>query len=177
LRFLPYEEAREYVHRLNLKNVIDWRDFSKSDKPDYIPAAPWKVYKRKGWTNLGDWLGTGTLAPKDKKYLPYEKAKEFARSSGIKSSKQWFLASKSGDLPAGLPGDPSKIYKQKGWTTWGRIADQQKKYWDYKKARDFVHTLKLKDESEWYSYCKSGKKPSEIPTEIHWDAFYKRIGV
>lgn len=132
MRFLPYEEAREYVHKLNLKNVIDWRDLSKSDKkPDYIPAAPWKVYKGKGWTNLGDWLGTGTLAPKYKKYCPYEKAKEFARSSGIKSSKQWFLASKSGDLPAGLPSDPGKIYKQKGWTTWGnflgtgRIADQQ----------------------------------------------------
>jgi hypothetical protein len=25
----------------------------------------------------------------------------------LKSSKQWFLASKSGDLPAGLPGDPA----------------------------------------------------------------------
>jgi superfamily II DNA or RNA helicase len=173
LRFLTYEEARDYIHKLNLKNAIDWRDFSKSDKkPDYIPAAPHKVYKGKGWTNLGDWLGTGRLAPKDKKYWPYEKAKEFAQSSGIKSSKQWSLASKAGKLPVGLPADPARKYEQKGWITWGhflgagRIADQQKVYWDYKKARDFVHALGLKDENEWYSYCKSGKKPLEIPTAV-----------
>jgi hypothetical protein len=49
LRFLPYEEAREYVHKLNLKNQKERQDYSKSNKkPDYIPAAPQKVYKGKG---------------------------------------------------------------------------------------------------------------------------------
>jgi hypothetical protein len=46
---LPYEEAREYVHKLNLKNQKEWQDYSKSNKkPDYIPATPQKVYKGKG---------------------------------------------------------------------------------------------------------------------------------
>ena len=188
MRFLPYEKAREYVRKLNLKNAIEWRDFSKSDKkPNYIPAAPQKVYKRKGWINLSDWLGTGVLAPKDKEVerWSYEKAKEFAQSSGIKSGKQWSLASKDGELSTNVPADPAKVYRQKGWTTWGtflgtgRIADQQKEYWPYEKARDFVHTLKLKDEDEWYSYCKSGKKPPEIPTAVrstYEDKGWKSMG-
>ena len=47
------------MHKQKLKNQKEWKDFSKSDrKPDNIPAAPHKVYKGKGWTNLGDWLGT-----------------------------------------------------------------------------------------------------------------------
>ena len=153
MRFLPYEKAKKYVHKVNLKNQKEWQDFSKSDKkPAFIPAAPQKVYKGKGWTNLGDWLGTGVFAPKDREYWPYEKANEFAQSSGIKSAKQWFLASKGDELPATLPANPAQIYKQKGWISWGdflgtgRIADQQKKYWEYKKARDFVHALKFRGE-------------------------------
>jgi hypothetical protein len=96
LRFLPYEKAREFVHKQGLKNQKEWKDFSKSDKkPDYIPAAPHKVYRGKGWTNLGDWLGTGILAPKDREYWPFERAKKFAQSSGIKNAKEWFSASKT----------------------------------------------------------------------------------
>ena len=34
----------------------------------------------------------------------------------------------------------------------------------FTKARKFVHSLKLKGLKEWYQYCKSGKKPDDIPT-------------
>jgi hypothetical protein len=59
-----------------------------------------------------------------------------------------------------------------GWISWGdwlgtgRIADNEKEYWNYKTAREFVHNLGLKDENEWYSYCKSGNKPPQIPTAV-----------
>jgi hypothetical protein len=153
LRFLPYEKAREFVHKQGLKNQKEWKDFSKSDKkPDYIPAAPHKVYRGKGWTNLGDWLGTGILAPKDREYWPFERAKKFAQCSGIKNAKEWFLASKDGKLPIGLPSNPSRTYEHKGWNGWGdwlgtgRIADQEKEFWDFEKAREFVRKQGLKDE-------------------------------
>ena len=110
----------------------------------------------------------GILAPKDRNYWQFEKAREYARESGIDSAKEWFSASKNSKLPDGMPSNPAQTYENEGWLGWGdwlgtgRIADQE--YWDYKTARVFVHDLGFKDENEWYSYCKSGNKPRQIPT-------------
>jgi Phage-integrase repeat unit len=104
--------------------------------------------------------------------LAIEKAREFARSSGINNAKGWFSASKNGKLPDGVPSNPVQTYQAEGWISWGdwlgtgRVADNEKEYWDYKTAREFVHKLGLKDETEWYSYCKSGNKPPQIPTAV-----------
>jgi hypothetical protein len=38
------------------------------------------------------------------------------------------------------------------------------KYLTFEEARAFVHKLGLKGEKEWKVYYKSGKKPSNIPT-------------
>jgi len=44
--FLPFQEAREFVIALNLKNVNEWREYCKSgNKPDNIPSSPWRTYK------------------------------------------------------------------------------------------------------------------------------------
>ena len=59
-----FEEAREFVRSLKLKNTTEWRDYCKGNmphlpkKPDDIPAAPWRTYSNKGWKGVGNWLGT-----------------------------------------------------------------------------------------------------------------------
>ena len=64
--WLPFNQAREYVRGLKLKNQKQWTKFTKSDKlPVNIPATPYKVYKNYGWTSLGDWLGTFTERQKN----------------------------------------------------------------------------------------------------------------
>ena len=41
----------------------------------------------------------------------------------------------------------------------------KKKNWrSFKEARKFVQKLKLKGWKEWLNYCKSGKKPNNIPS-------------
>ena len=56
--------------KLNLKNQNEWKEYVKSgNKPIDIPANPNKVYINDGWKGFGDWLGTGTIAHKDKKFL------------------------------------------------------------------------------------------------------------
>jgi hypothetical protein len=87
LEFLPYEDAREFVRKQGSKNQKEWKGFSKSDrKPDYIPAAPHKVYRGKGWTNLAD---------QEKEYLSFEEAREYARSLGLKTTEEWRSFTKS----------------------------------------------------------------------------------
>jgi hypothetical protein len=61
--WMSFDEARNFVRKLNLKDTHEWRAYikgkmvSKSDKPTNIPNTPSKVYKKEGWTNMADWLG------------------------------------------------------------------------------------------------------------------------
>ena len=56
--YKTFDQAREYVQKLGLKNQKEWFAYSKSGiKPIDIPAAPNMTYKKKGWTNWYDWLG------------------------------------------------------------------------------------------------------------------------
>jgi len=61
--FLPFEEAREKVQKLNLKSIKEWRAYCTGEidvsliKPQNIPASPNTIYKNDGWINWYDWLG------------------------------------------------------------------------------------------------------------------------
>ena len=53
--FLPFKEAKSYVHKLKLKNQKDWKAYVKSNlRPDNIPSNPNRAYKDKGWKGLRD---------------------------------------------------------------------------------------------------------------------------
>ena len=39
----------------------------------------------------------------------------------------------------------------------------KKQFRDFEGAREFVRSLGLKSGTEWREYCKSGKKPDDIP--------------
>ena len=54
-----FVEARAFVRTLGLKTAAEWRAYARTERPRDIPAAPYKTYKGNGWTDWGDWLGTG----------------------------------------------------------------------------------------------------------------------
>jgi hypothetical protein len=55
--YWSFEKAREYVHKLALKNVEDWYDWCASGKrPRYIPTGTDGMYESKGWIDWYDWL-------------------------------------------------------------------------------------------------------------------------
>jgi superfamily II DNA or RNA helicase len=56
--YRSFEEAREFVQNLELKNSDEWNEWCKSgERPVDIPSTPSAVYKDIGWISLGDWLG------------------------------------------------------------------------------------------------------------------------
>ena len=58
--FFHTMKRRAFVRPLGLKGQKEWRAYGASGKrPLNIPANPDKVYAGNGWTNWGDWLGTG----------------------------------------------------------------------------------------------------------------------
>ena len=161
--FLPYEEAREFVRSLNLKNKRDWEEWSKNGmRPSNIPSTPNEIYKDKGWKSWADFLGNGNIASYNIKFSSFEEAREFVRSLELKNIKEWKEYCKSGKKPKDIPNTPDEIYKNKGWK--GRPDFFGTNILTYEEAKSFVHPLNIKGGKKWKEYCKSGKKPKNIPS-------------
>jgi len=46
-----------------------------------IPYRPDRIYKNE-WKGMGDWLGTGRIANRNREYWPYPKAREYVHLLG-----------------------------------------------------------------------------------------------
>jgi hypothetical protein len=52
-----YQEARIWVHNLQLKNIAAWNAYCKTENfPESLPACP-KITYKKEWTGWTDWIG------------------------------------------------------------------------------------------------------------------------
>ena len=164
----PFKEARAFARGLNFESEKEWRDYAKSGQRPYdIPANPLSKYKKVGWTGWGDWLGTGTVAPRLRQHRPYKEARAFARGLGLKTFKEWAAYSKSGKKPSDIPANADRVYLNNGWAGWGdwlgtgAIAARLRQYRSFEEARKFARGLSLKSQDEWVDYCKSGNKPPD----------------
>jgi superfamily II DNA or RNA helicase len=181
LSWMPFEEARELVRNIGLKNGNEWEQYCKSrKKPIDIPNAPSYVYRESGWISMGDWIGTGYIAGHLREFLPFEDAREFAKNLNLNSLNEWMDYCSLGNKPINIPRIPSRTYKNEGWINWGdwlgtrRVATKDRVYWDFHKARLFVQKLKLKNEAEWRTYTKSEKMSLNLP--VSPGSVYKNSG-
>jgi len=167
-QYRSFKRTRIFVRGVGLKSASEWREYCLSGKkPADIPSNPHKAYAGMGWVNWGDWLGTGRIADWLREHRSFKKAREFARSLNLKSETEWRSYSKLGKLPNDIPKAPAQVYVEDGWAGYGdwlgtgrtRISGRRQ----FRDARSYVHRLKLKSLTEWSEYCKSGKKPADIP--------------
>ena len=105
-----------------------------------------------------------------KKFRDFESAREFTRKLGIKSKYDWKKYCESGNKPEDIPYSSDVIYKNKGWIGWGDFlgtgnkSPKHEKLQEFMDAKEFVRNLKFRNQKEWFAYCKSGKKPDDIPS-------------
>ena len=98
---------------------------------------------------MGDWLGTGTIATFNRKYLDFETARAHVRALKLSGKDQWGKYSKSGNKPLGIPFHPERTYKKQwngfgDWLGTGVIATFNRKYLDFEAARAQVQALNSK---------------------------------
>jgi hypothetical protein len=111
--------------------------------------------------------GTGNVAFFLRKFRSFTEARTFVRELALKTPAAWKAYCKLGRRPADIPTHPHVIYSDEGWvgmSDWlgtGKAASGQ--HLSFKNARAFVRALRLKSYTEWIDYCKSGKKPADIP--------------
>ena len=166
-----YEDAKKFVHSLNLKSKKEWAKFAKSkNRPKDIPSSVRQVYQRDGtWKGWGDWLGTGTIASFDLEFRPFSEARKFTRSLKFKSGTEWRKYARSSKKPDDIPIEAETVYKAKGtWTNWEDFLNTGKKptkqpWRPFSEAREFAHSLNLRGGMAWREYSKSGKRPIDIP--------------
>jgi hypothetical protein len=119
-KFRSFEDAREFARDLKLNSQSDWENLCKSgEKPDDIPSLPSFFYKDFGWISWGDFLGTGNVATRNKKFRSFEKARLFVRNLNLNSWSDWREWCKSGERPKDIPAHPNIIYKDSGWVSLG----------------------------------------------------------
>jgi len=174
ITFREFTQAREFVIKLGISEQTEWRKYCKSGKkPDDIPANPNQVYKNKGWRGYGDWLRAGKKIEHESHFMEFNQARELVIQLGISGSKEWRNYCKSGKNPDNIPATPNQVYKNKGWKgmgDWlgtGAIHPRDRTYWPFEKAREFIRKLNLKGQTDWAEFCKSGKKPQDIPSHPH----------
>jgi hypothetical protein len=63
------------------------------------------------WIDIYDFLGTGNR-PHATNFRSFIEAREFARSLGLKSQKEWFDFTKSGKKPNDVPSNPRIVYSK-----------------------------------------------------------------
>jgi superfamily II DNA or RNA helicase len=168
--YKKYDLAKTFVQKLGLKSVAEWKEYCKSrKKPQDIPNNPDQYYKNKGWISFGEWLGSGTIAPHRMTFKPFFEAKKYVQSLKLKSSTEWYEYSKSSERPNDIPGNPGRVYKDKGWKGYGdwlgngTIANQNKAFLNFSDAKKYVHKLKLRTQKDWNNYCRENTRPSNIP--------------
>jgi len=172
-KYRPFEKAKEFVQSIGIKNSTDWRLYCKtSQRPKDIPSTPNYVYKNSGWNGWNDFSGQKTTFSRNPidKNVPmksFEEAKKIVQSMNIKNSLEWNVSLRLGKIPDGIPRNPNMFYEGKGWKGFKDFFGREGGYKDFlpfEEAKKFVHGLKLKSQTEWFEYTKSGNKPKNIPT-------------
>jgi hypothetical protein len=122
-RWRGFEDARSFVHGLNIRSVREWAIYCKSGQlPDDIPVKPDGPYKNQGFDGYNDWLGY-----EKKKMLPFEEARRFVRSLGLRSNAEWREYCRSGARPENVPSGPEQTYPEK-WISWPDWLGTDKSY-------------------------------------------------
>lgn len=91
-----------------------------------------------------------------KNWKSFTQARTFARGLGLRNWHAWMKTPRPEDIPS----EPFHVYKLEwqGWRDW--LGTEFRSFED---ARTFVRNLKLETYEQWQKYCKSGKKPRNIP--------------
>ena len=159
-KWRSFAEARKFVQSLKLKLRSDWLTYCKTNKkPGDIPASPNTVYKDE-WINWGDFLGTNFIPNRNRSYLSYEDARKYVRSLKLKNTMDWNKYCNSKKLPANIPRNQQKIYKDE-WTTWKYFIGNE--FLSFKEASKFVQKLGLISQTQYEKWCRDGNRPSFIP--------------
>jgi hypothetical protein len=121
----PYNEAAGLTQSFKLKNAKDWLRYINGEfkhlppLPNDIPRKPDEAYSE--WIDWPNFLGSGISKFNcNRGFWSFNDARDFAHSLKLSKQTEWndYCAGRLLHLPPkpmGIPSNPSKKYKNKGW--------------------------------------------------------------
>lgn len=165
-----FRSARAFARSLGLSSLREWLDWASTDaRPSDIPFDPSQIYAKRGWAGYGDWLGTGTVATKDREYLSFTDARSFVHTLGLRNSDQWRDYVRSGALPDNIPHTPEEVYKGRwrgmgDWLGTGNVSNAKRTFLPFEDARAVVRKLGFKNQRQYFAWKT---RPNNIPAAPH----------
>jgi hypothetical protein len=118
-RNLEFEQAREVVRQERIESVAQYIAWHNLNKPAGLPKRPDRAY-HKDFISWNDFLGNTNPFPIiRKKYRPFNEARAFAQSLGIKIKQEWLDACDDGKTANDIPRRPDLYYRKSNeWVSW-----------------------------------------------------------
>ena len=113
-----------------------------------------------GWRLARTW-------PSHRHWRSFEEARAFVRKLGLKSTSKMEAYCRSGKKPNDIPAAPYGVYADRV-ERFGRLAWNGRPDGGWRPLRKLAllcEALDLKSSARWKAYCRSGKKPDDIPTK------------
>jgi hypothetical protein len=171
ITFLSFEKAREIVQKYKFNKTEDWFNFMKSSQSFIdIPIYPNKVYDKKGWISWGDWLGTKKIANFNRSFLEYDQAKIYSKSLKLNSVKEWMTFCRLNKLPANIPTNPQRTYKETGWKGWddwlgtNRKATNKIIFYSFWEAKKLMRQHNIITKEKYNQFRKIQINESQLPS-------------
>lgn len=139
--YYDYETCKKVIQD---KKIESKSDFYKKIKEliienNKIPYSPQTIYKDE-WEGWGEFLGSGRINSKFRKFKTFEESKQWARSLNLKIVKEWRYLDLD-KIPIDIPKKPDMVYKNKGWVDyfdWLGISKKEKVSYGEKQIYDFL---------------------------------------
>jgi len=165
-KFISFEECKKFAGTSKIKTGIKWKQIGKLKKlPNNVPSRPDHVYRNKGWTSWGDFLGTDNLSgtAKSLMWVSYDDAEKFAHSLNLISIEEWKNYYKFNKMPKNVPKAPDQSYKNKGWIDWGTflgtgyVANQNRDYHSFENSKKVAKQIGITKQIDWRKYAIKNK--------------------
>ena len=175
---MSYADASAFVQSIDVRSQKQFRKWRRGwmpnlpPVPEDLPANPNNAYHGRGWKTWGDFFGTGIVSSKFQTFRPFDEARAFVRTLGIKSPSEWEKY-RRGQKPKDIPSRPDNTYKAE-WVSWGDWLGYQpwndRNWRPFSEARRFARSLGLKSLDEWQRYRAGGfphlpPRPDDIPSQ------------
>jgi hypothetical protein len=184
-QYRSYEQACAFVRALGIRSQGEWWAYCRGElgghgpRPLDIPSAPDRAYRGRGWMSWGQFFGTNSVAPSKRTFRSFAAARAYVRKQGFRDEKAWRAWCAAGKRPADIPALPYRIYRGRGWVSWGdflgtdNVHPGRVRRRSFAAMRAFVRRLGLCSKGEYRRAKRDGVVPKDILLHVEEHAEWK----